>query len=78
MKEIEKFPKKLKYSVSFINQLSDLYDEEGFITLTPGISNELNNSIDILEKYKNLFDWINDILDNVYSLRKRMPKIKII
>ena len=66
----------LRYATSFINQLSDLYDEEGFRTLTPGLSGELDLAIDTLRKHKDEKDWIDDTLRNALSLRELMPEIR--
>lgn len=74
----ENEPEDFHYAVSFVDQLSDLYDEEGFRSLTPGLSSELDSAIDILTKYKNYEDWVHHTLDNALNLKELMPQIQII
>ena len=59
--------------------LNDVYNvEEGFRDLTPGLADDLDSSIKILEKYKNYKDWVKNTLDNALNLKELMPRIKII
>lgn len=78
LKENGSEPADFHYAVSFVDQLSDLYDEEGFRDLTPGLADDLDSSIKILEKYKNHKDWVKNTLDNALNLKELMPRIKII
>lgn len=64
------------YAASFINQLSDLYDEDGFRELTPGLSAELDTAMETLDKYKHQESWVKYTLATAHSLRELMPEIK--
>jgi len=70
--------KDFHYAVSFVDQLSDLYDEEGLRDLTPGLAKDLDLAIKTLEKYKHHKDWVQYTLDNALNLKELMPEIKII
>lgn len=63
---------------SFIDQLSDLYDEEDWRQLTPGLSAMLDASIDIIEKSENRENWVKMTLDNAKYLKEHMPKITFV
>lgn len=69
---------KFNAAVTFINQLSDLYDEEGFRSIPPGLSKDLDNSIEVLRKYMDREPWVKYTLENALSLRESMPMIKFI
>lgn len=68
-------PNELKYASSFVNQLSDLYDEENMVQLTPGLSSELDASIEILNKYQNDAAWISRTLDLARYLRSNVSTV---
>ena len=63
---------------SFIDQLSDLYDEENWRQLTPGLSAMLDASIDVIENANNREKWVQMTLNNAKYLREHMPKITFI
>lgn len=69
-------PKDLGYAVSFVDQLTDLYDEEGFRDLTPGLSAELDASIETLEKHLTQRTWVKHALSSARFLRESMPGIE--
>jgi len=71
----ENKPNELKYASSFVNQLSDLYDEENLVQLTPGLSSELDDSIEILNKHKNDADWVLRTLDLAKYLRSNVSTV---
>ena len=71
-------PYDFHYAVSFVDQLSDLYDEEGFRSIPPELSKDLDNSIEVLRKYIDREPWVKYTLENALSLRESMPMIKFI
>ena len=60
---------------SFVDQLSDLYDENDWRQLTPGLAAMLNQSIDILKRNLNKAKWVQMTLDNAEYLKENMPEI---
>jgi hypothetical protein len=58
--------------------MSDLYDEEGFRTLTPGLSGDLDVAIETLRQHKDEDKWISNMLENAISLRESMPEVKFL
>ena len=71
-------PTTFKGACSFVNQLSDLYDEEGWRQLTPGLSSMLNTSIEILKNNIDKAEWVKMTLDDAMYLREHMPGITLI
>lgn len=64
---------------SFIDQLSDLYDDEGWRQLTPGLSALLDQSIEVLKKNVDRQEnWIQMTLDNALYLREHMDEIAFV
>lgn len=61
---------------SFVNQLSDLYDEEQLDQLTPGLSSLLDASIKVLHANLNNAKWVKMTLDNAKFLRNHISEIK--
>lgn len=61
---------------SFVNQLSDLYDEEQLDQLTPGLSSLLDTSIKVLHANINNAKWVKMTLDNAKFLRSHISEIK--
>lgn len=68
-------PKDLHRALSFVIQVADLHDEEGWSELTPSLSGELNRSIQTLEKYKESAPWVSDMLATALSIRELMHGI---
>lgn len=60
---------------SFVNQLSDLYDEEQWRQLTPGLSSLLDKSIDVIKQNVDKAKWVKITLDDAEYLREHMPQI---
>ena len=71
-------PKEFLSAVSFVDQLSDLYDEEGFRELTPSLSEYLDSSIETPRKYKDYKPWVERTLENAENLRELMPDLEFI
>lgn len=67
--------KSFKGACSFVNQLSDLYDEKNFRQLTPGLVSLLEQSIEILKTNINLYPWVSRTLDNAEYLRDNTDRI---
>lgn len=63
---------------SFVNQLSDLYDEENWRQLTPGLSSLLSTSIHILENNLDRAKWVKVTLDDARYLKDHMSEITFI
>ena len=60
---------------SFVNQLSDLYDEKNFRQLTPGLASLLEQSIEILRININFQPWVSRTLENAEYLRDNTDRI---
>lgn len=63
---------------SFVDQLSDLYDDEEWRQLTPGLSALLDQSIEVIKKNNKQENWIRMTLDNALYLREHMDEIKFV
>lgn len=63
---------------SFVDQLSDLYDDEGWRQLTPGLSVLLDKAIEVIKKNSEQENWIQMTLDNAIYLREHMDEIKFV
>ena len=63
---------------SFVDQLSDLYDDEGWRQLTPGLSAMLDQSIEVITKNARTENWIQMTLDNALYLRDHMAEITFV
>ena len=63
---------------SFVDQLSDLYDDEGWRQLTPGLSALLDQSIEVIKKNTKQENWIQMTLDNALYLREHMDEISFV
>ena len=63
---------------SFVDQLSDLYDDEGWRQLTPGLSAMLDQSIEVIKKNAEQEKWIQMTLDNALYLREHMDEISFV
>lgn len=75
--ESKEYPEDLKYSSSFVNQLSDLFDEEEITELTPTLSAVLDSSINTLKRYIGKFDWVEKTYEFAKFLRKDIPEMKM-
>lgn len=60
---------------SYVNQLSDLYDERGWRQLTPGLSSLLDQSIEVLKQNVDKAKWVKMTLSDAEYLKDHMPKI---
>ena len=60
---------------SFVDQLSDLYDDKGWRQLTPWLSALLDHSIEVIKKNTKQENWIQMTLDNALYLREHMDEI---
>lgn len=60
---------------SYVNQLSDLYDEQGWDQLTPGLSALLDQSIEVIKDNVNKEKWVKMTLDEALWLRENMPEL---
>ena len=60
---------------SFVNQLSDIYDEHGWRQLTPGLSSLLDQSIEVLKQNLDRAKWVKMTLDDAEYLKEHMPVI---
>ena len=63
---------------SFVDQLSDLYDDEGWRQLTPGLSSLLDKSIEVIKQNIGSENWIQMTLDNAVYLKEHMPEITFV
>ena len=63
---------------SFVDQLSDLYDEEGWRQLTPGLLVLLDTSIEVIKNNVGSEKWIQMTLDNALYLREHMHEIEFV
>ena len=63
---------------SFVDQLSDLYDDEGWRQLTPGLSVLLDKSIEVIKKNNSHENWVQMTLDNALYLREHMDEIEFV
>lgn len=72
--------KKLSFkgACSFVNQLSDMYDEEGIRQLPPQLSAVLDQSIEVLEDNINYAKWVQTTLDDAKYLRSHISSIELI
>lgn len=71
-------PGSFKGACSFVDQLSDLYDEQGWDQLTPGLSAMLDKSINILKQNTDKGTWVSQYIDNAEYLRENMPEITFV
>ena len=67
--------KSFKAACSFINQLSDMYDEKNLCQLPPGLSSMLDQSIIILKDNLNTASWVNKTLEDAEYLRDNISTI---
>lgn len=67
--------KSFKGACSFVNQLSDMYDEENLCQLPPGLSSMLDQSIDILKDNLNTASWVSKTLEDAEYLRENISTI---
>ena len=58
--------------------MSDLYDDEGWRQLTPGLSALLDQSIEVIKKNATQENWIQMTLDNALYLREHMDEISFV
>ena len=65
-------PDEVRCADAFQNQFFDLCWEEGFRDLTPGLSRDLEKTIEVLERYK------SNLLRSARSLREVMPEIRLL
>ena len=75
--ESEEYPKDLKYSSSFVNQLSDLFDEGEITELTPTLSAVLDSSIRTLKKHIGQFSWVEKTYEFAKFLKEDIPQMKL-
>ena len=78
--EVESSKKELSFdgACSFVDQLSDLYDDEGWRQLTPGLSTLLDQSIEVIKNNAEQEKWIQMTLDNALYLREHMDEISFV
>lgn len=62
---------------SFVNQLSDMYDEEGIRQLPPTLSAVLDQSIEILKSNVNRAKWVKMTLSDAEYLRQNISTIEL-
>lgn len=67
----------LDCAASFVNQLSDLYDEENLTQLTPGLSAEFDDSIEVLKAHVGEAEWISTTLELANYMRKKIPTVEL-
>jgi hypothetical protein len=72
--------KKLSFkgACAFVNQLSDMYDEEGLRQLPPQLSAVLDQSIDILEDNIGYAKWVQMTLNDAKYLRQHISTIELV
>lgn len=71
-------PSTFKEACSFVEQLSELYDEDEWRQLTPGLSSMLDTSIEILKANDSKADWVKLTLDDALYLREHMPEVVLV
>lgn len=67
--------KSFKAACSFVNQLSDMYDEQNLCQLPPGLLSMLDQSIDILKDNLDTASWVNKTLEDAEYLRDNISTI---
>lgn len=70
--------KSFKAACSFVNQLSDMYDEQNLCQLPPGLSSMLDQSIDILKDNLDTAAWVSKTLEDAEYLRDNISTITYI
>ena len=68
-------PEDLYYAARFVERLSDLNEEGKILEMSPQLSGVLDNSIDVLKKYIDEYDWVKDEHDTAEYLREEIPVI---
>lgn len=68
-------PEDLYYAARFVERLSDLTEEGKILEMSPQLSGLLDNSIDVLKKYREKYEWVNDEYNVAEYLRNDIPII---
>lgn len=76
--EVEENKLSFEGACSYVTQLSDLYDEQGWDQLTPGLSALLDQSIDVIRDNVNKAKWVQMTLNEALWLREHMPEITFV
>ena len=70
-------PEGVSRASSLVSQLVDLYDEEGFRELTPGLSRELDRAVETLGRNSGWKRWVANMHALAVDVRDRFPEIEI-
>lgn len=68
-------PEDLYYASSFVEQFSDLNEEGKIIEMSPQLSVVLDDSMKVLRKYIDKYDWVKNEYDVAEFLRDEVPVI---